>query len=192
MVLATLAIAALLPPFGLLGSAGCFGACTSAGCGSGFELTIAAPEPPAPMPGEPFQQTRFISAVYRVEAQVDGGTFEVECTFDDEGEGTCEEGTWVSPPARELFGHTSLVRADLLGELWGWGMSVRFHGSSPARWGDNYYGPDNVAVTVFRDGAEAASASYEPEYEVLEDFNGEGCGDCEVTSPQRLYVEPST
>jgi hypothetical protein len=190
-VYAVMGVALAVPVLGVLGSAGCLRGCHRAYCSPGLEVIVTAPEPEDPGPGQPSVDSRLRSAVYRVEAQVDGGTFEVECTFDDEGEGTCDEGVWLAPPARALDGIVHVTTRNELEPLWGQGISLRFTGMSPARWGNHDYGPDMVDVTVFRDGEETASASYVPEYELREDFNGKGCGDCETTPAELLYVDPA-
>jgi hypothetical protein len=190
-VYAVMGVALAVPVLGALGSAGCLGVCHLKSCSPGFEVIVTAPEPEDPEPGQPSVDPRLRSAVYRVEAQVDGGTFAVECTFDDEGEGTCDEGVWLAPPARALDGIAFVTDRNELEPLWGQGIGLRFAGTSPARWGNHEYGPDMVDVTVFREGEEAASASYVPEYELLEDFNGKGCGDCETAPNELLYVDPA-
>jgi hypothetical protein len=175
---------------GTLGSAGCLGTCTEADCSAGFEVVITG-RPPDPGAIPPFEDSQLRAAVYRVEAAVDGGTLEVECTFDDEGEGTCAEAVWLTSPVRSLDALVSVASYDGEGELWGQGIRIHFVGSSAARWGSNAYGPDMVDVTVLRDGEEAASASYAPEYLRHEDFNGEGCGDCASAPAERLLVDPA-
>lgn len=189
-LVAAMGVTAGVATLGGLGSSGCIGACTDAGCFGGFEVVVTGREP-AFDPDQPFVDTRLRAAVYRVEARVDGGTLEVECTFDDQGEGTCEEEVWLAPPARGLDTLVFVTRADREGELWGEGIQITFVGSSHAHWGNNSYGPDMVDITVTRDGVEAASASYVPEYELHEDLGGKGCGDCEVAPAERLFVDPA-
>src|ERR1043165_8486907 len=80
--LAVVALATLLAPLGLsMGPAGCFGTCTLAECSAGFNVIIDG--------GEAMGE-RLESAVYVVTAEADGGVLDVECTFDDAGEGQCE------------------------------------------------------------------------------------------------------
>lgn len=168
----------LLAPMGLSGSTGClFGACNEAGCSSGFEVTID---------GGLDMDDRLAAGTYVILAEADGGLFEAECTVDDMGAGSCNDGAWIMEPSTNLDVGVSAWSADEFDPSRGDAIHLSFHASSDARNGINQFGPDMVDMTVERDGMEVASESFVPQYEITEDFNGKGCGDCEFALPARL------
>lgn len=172
-------VARVAPIGATLGPAGCIGACDLAGCSAGFAVLVDG--------GEGMDE-RLESAVYVVEAEADGGVFEVECTFDDEGQGQCGDGQWTTEPPDDLEARVSLESSDEYDESRGMAISIHFEANSPARHGVNQFGPEMVDVTVRRDGMVMALGSFAPEYAVQEDFNGEGCGDCAFAESERLHA----
>ncbi len=169
----------LLAPVGLsVSSTGCLlGACNEAGCSSGFDVSID---------GGLDMDDRLAAGTYVILAEADDGLFEVECTIDDMGVGSCNGGDWVMEPSTNLDVHVSAWAADEVDPSRGDAIHLSFHASSEARHGVNQFGPDVVDLTVERDGMEVASESFVPQYEITEDFNGKGCGDCEFALPERL------
>lgn len=162
---------AVLIPLGLAGAtAGCLSrTCNDVQCLGGFIVNIDG--------GEDMGE-RLESATYRVSAMADGGTFEVECTFDDEGEGTCDPGQWLTEPGNDIDASVDLWGPTTNDPMGGQTIVLRLSTTDRSRFADEVSGPDEVEVVVERADVEIAQESYSPEYDVIEDFAGEGCGDC--------------
>ena len=177
--LALAMLATLLAPLGAsLGPTGCTHTCTLAECSAGFSVKVDG--------GEGMDE-RMEPGLYVVVAEADGGVLEVECTFPEAGEGECDDGEWTTGPSRDLHAQVSLEPADEYDPSRGSAIRIHFQGSDDG----NLYGPQELEITVTRDGTPVATATYTPEYEVTEDFNGEGCGDCAHGGGESLHVDPA-
>lgn len=178
---AALALIATLttPLTGTLGTTGCLShECTAAACSAGFDVVVDGGEDP---------QDLLVGDALVIEAIVDGGTFELACSFAMDGSGTCGEGTWHTPPDSGVDAHVRVTVADEF-DPGSAGQVILLHFEGIRN--GNQIGPEEVAITVSRDGVEVASDAFAPEYTIHEDFNGEGCGDCAFGGGERLHVPP--
>ena len=175
-----LTLALLCAPAATLSTTtGCLvGECSLVGCIGGFTVSVDGGDQP------------LVSTLLHIVAIVDGGRFEVDCSFDDTGNGTCGDGSFGSEPDSGVDADVSVALAAEFEPAVGAAVHLHFEGSSRTRFGADQFGPDQVELEVTRDGMVVANASFTPEYTVSEDFNGKGCGDCSQASPEQVHLPP--